>query len=111
MAGIVKNDDLVVGCGSGRAPHETVKGRSRHRYRIVETEPFARGLKKIAIRPRGHRTEAANGRVSATHPPSHDGPHIRKLKHDAPETWRHRIGAWRVFYCYEIADDKRTRCS
>ncbi len=36
----------------------------------------------------------------------HFGPHIRKLKHYAPETWRYRIGAWRFFY--EIDDDERT---
>ncbi len=43
---------MSVGCGSGRATHETVKGRSWHEYRIFETEPFARDLKRIA-RP-GH---------------------------------------------------------
>jgi mRNA interferase RelE/StbE len=32
----------------------------------------------------------------ALHP--HFGPNIRKLRAYSPETWRHRIGAWRFFY-------------
>ena len=35
----------------------------------------------------------------------HFGPHIRKLKGYAPETWRYRIGSWRFFY--EIDDGER----
>ena len=38
-------------------------------------------------------------------PHPHFGPHIRKLKGYAPETWRYRIGAWRFFY--EIDEHER----
>jgi mRNA interferase RelE/StbE len=35
----------------------------------------------------------------------HFGPNIRKLKAYTPETWRYRIGRYRVFY---IIDEKDT---
>ncbi len=28
----------------------------------------------------------------------HFGPNIKKLKSWEPETWRYRIGSWRIFY-------------
>ena len=34
----------------------------------------------------------------------HFGPHIRKLKGYAPETWRYRVGSWHFFY--EIDDER-----
>ena len=75
-------------------------------YRIFETEQFGRDLRAIA--KSGH--EAVVRKLRSTvyprlreHP--HFGPHIRKLKGYAPETWRYRIGSWRFFY--EIDDQER----
>ena len=75
--------------------------------RIFETDQFARDLKRIARA--GHADLVRKLRTVVypqltRHP--HFGPHIRKLKHYAPDTWRYRIGAWRFFY--EIDDDERT---
>lgn len=77
-----------------------------HEYRIFETEQFRRDLRSIARA--GHQEIAGRLRRSVyprlrEHP--HFGPHIRKLKGYAPETWRYRIGSWRFFY--EIDDQER----
>ena len=78
-----------------------------HEYRIFETDQFARDLKRIART--GHpdivrKLQTVVYPQLRRHP--HFGPHIRKLKNYAPNTWRCRIGAWRFFD--EIADDERT---
>ena len=78
-----------------------------HEYRIFETDQFARDLKRITRA--GHQDLVRKLRSTLypqliQHP--HFGPHIRKLKHYAPETWRYRIGAWRFFS--EIDDDEQT---
>ena len=77
-----------------------------HDYRIFETEQFRKDLRSIARA--GHERIADKLRRSVyprlrEHP--HFGPHIRKLKGSAPETWRYRIGSWRFFY--EIDDGER----
>ena len=77
-----------------------------HDYRIFETEQFRKDLRSIARA--GHERIADKLRRSVyprlrEHP--HFGPHIRKLKDYAPETWRYRIGSWRFFY--EIDDGER----
>lgn len=76
---------------------------SLHEYRIFETEQFRKDLQSITRA--GHEEIAGKLRRSVyprlrEHP--HFGPHIRKLKGYAPETWRYRIGSWRFFY--EIDD-------
>ena len=76
-------------------------------YRIFETDQFARDVKAIARA--GHPDIVRKLRTVVDpqlqrHP--HVGPHIRKLKHYAPKTWRYRIGAWRFFY--DIDEDERT---
>jgi mRNA interferase RelE/StbE len=74
-------------------------------FRIFETEQFQRDLKRLG---RGGHTRIVEKlrRVVypelRTHP--HHGPNIRKLKDFEPETWRHRIGAWRFFYEIDGAD-------
>ena len=75
-------------------------------YGICETEQFGKDLQSIA--KSGHEEVIRKLRGSVyprlrEHP--HFGPHIRKLKGYAPETWRYRIGAWRFFY--EIDDEER----
>lgn len=76
-----------------------------HEYRIFETEQFRKDLQSIARA--GHEEIARRLRRSVypqlrEHP--HFGPHIRKLKGYASETWRYRIGSWRFFY--EIDDQE-----
>lgn len=74
-----------------------------HEYRIFETEQFRKDLQSIA---RAGHQEIADKLRRAVYPRlrehPHFGPHIRKLKDYAPETWRYRIGSWR-FFC-EIDD-------
>lgn len=77
-----------------------------HDYRIFETEQFRKDLQSIA--QAGHKELVGKLRRSVypqlrKHP--HFGPHVRKLKGYAPETWRYRIGSWRFFY--EIDDQER----
>ena len=75
-------------------------------YRIFETEQFGKDLRSIARS--GHEAVVDKLRSSVyprLHEHPHFGPHIRKLKGYAPETWRYRIGAWRFFY--RVDDQER----
>jgi mRNA interferase RelE/StbE len=77
-----------------------------HEYRIFETEQFRKDLQSIARA--GHEEIDRRLRRSVYpqlrgHP--HFGPHMRKLKGYASETWRYRIGSWRFFY--EIDDQEQ----
>ena len=77
-----------------------------HEYRIFETERFRKDLHSITRA--GRKAIIVRLRRSVywqlrEYP--HFGPHIRKLKGYAPETWRYRIGSWRFFY--EIDDEER----
>ena len=72
-------------------------------YRIFETDQFRRDLRSLA--KAGHQEIVRKLRRSVypqLREHSHFGPHVRKLKHYEPETWRYRIGSWRFFY--EIDD-------
>ena len=75
-------------------------------FAIFETDHFARDLKQIA---RAGHPDVLRKLQTVVYPQlkhhPHFGPHIRKLKHYEPETWRYRIGAWRFFY--EIDDRDR----
>ena len=68
-------------------------------YRIFETGRFQRDLRRLA---RSRERTVVKRLMSVVHPQlkrhPHFGPNIRKLKEYEPETWRHRIGAWRFFY-------------
>jgi len=68
-------------------------------FRIFETEEFQKRLKKLS------RGEAGfiRGKLEAYVYPRLRaepflGPNIRKLKGYTPDTWRYRIGRFRVFY-------------
>lgn len=75
-------------------------------YRIFETEQFAKDLRQIA---RAGQPAIVRKLRQVVYPElrrhPHYGPHIRKLRGFQPETWRYRIGAWRLFY--EIDDEER----
>jgi mRNA interferase RelE/StbE len=68
-------------------------------YRIFETEQFTKDLRAIA--KSGH-TRVERKLRDAVYPGlrerPHFGPNIKKLRGWQPETWRYRIGAWRLFY-------------
>jgi len=75
-------------------------------YRVFETEQFVKDLSALARS--GQKTVVDRLRRVVypqlrRHP--HIGPSIRKLEAYSPDTWRHRIGAWRFFF--EIAEDER----
>jgi mRNA interferase RelE/StbE len=75
-------------------------------FRVFETEQFEKDIRKIA---RSGYQDVIKRLRTIVYPQlkryPHFGPHIRKLKNYAPETWRYRIGAWRFFY--EIDDKER----
>ena len=75
-------------------------------YRIFETDAFIKNLKKIDNR---NRTLIQNKLHSKIYPQLKTEPHygnnIKKLINYSPETWRYRIGDYRVFY--EIKDEIR----
>ena len=77
-----------------------------HEYRIFETKQFRKDLQSIV---RAGHEEIAGKLQRSVHPRlrerPHFGPHIRKLKGYALETWRYRIGSGRFFY----ETDDRTR--
>ncbi len=75
-------------------------------YRIFETENFIKILEKIQRR---NKTLIENKLQIKTYPQLKKEPHygnnIKKLKNYRPETWRYRIGNYRVFY--EINDTEK----
>ncbi len=73
-------------------------------YRIFETNNFLRSLKKI----KGRNKVFIENKINKSIYPQlkeepHFGKNIKKLKNWKPETWRYRLGDFRLFY--EI-DDK-----
>ena len=76
------------------------------KYRIFETEQYRVDLRRIGRS--GHAKIVRKIRDFVypqlrEHP--HFGPNIKKLKDFEPETWRYRIGAWRLFY--EIDEEEK----
>ena len=75
-------------------------------YRIFETEEFRKQLKKISS---ANRTVIENKLSTYVYPQLKSapfyGPNIRKLKGYEPETWRYRIGNYRIFYCVDEEEE------
>ena len=75
-------------------------------YRIFETRSFQADIESV---PQPTRTKLRNKLQAAIYPglrrQPHLGPAIRKLRDWKPETWRYRIGEWRLFY--EIDETER----
>lgn len=76
------------------------------RYRIFETERFRKDLDDLDP---VSRTRILRKLSSFAYPLLRDEPHvgfwIRKLAGYRPETWRFRVGPWRLFY--EIDEGRR----
>lgn len=75
-------------------------------YRIFETDEFRRNVRQLDARQRAFVEVKLRQHVFPqlrTQP--HFGTNIRKLQGYQPETWRYRIGRFRVFY--DIDDARR----
>jgi mRNA interferase RelE/StbE len=75
-------------------------------YRIFETDNFIRNCGKL----RGKDTLLIENKLKTRAYPQlkvepHYGNNIKKLKNYNPETWRYRIGNYRVFY--EVNEDEK----
>lgn len=75
-------------------------------YRVFETDNYLRILEKIRGRD---KTLIENKLLTSAYPQfkvePHYGSNIKKLKNYIPETWRYRIGNYRVFY--EINENEK----
>ena len=75
-------------------------------YRIFETDEFKKQLSKVA---RNQRTAIQKKLEHYVYPQlraaPYYGPNIKKLRGYNPETWRYRIGNYRIFYL--VDDDNR----
>jgi mRNA interferase RelE/StbE len=71
-------------------------------YRIFETDEFQKQLKKITPRQRkAVEKKLADYVFPQLRTAPYYGPNIKKLRGYDPETWRYRIGNYRVFYCVD----------
>ena len=74
-------------------------------YRIFETNNFLKQLRKLNKHNRQYIEEKLKKTVySQLKAEPHFGNNIKKLKNWKPDTWRYRIGDYRLFY--EIDDDE-----
>lgn len=75
-------------------------------YRLFATAQLAADLDAIA----GERRPEVERRLARVVWPDlrrrpRSGPRVRRLRGSQPETWRYRIGSWRLFY--EIEEGER----
>ena len=74
-------------------------------FRIFETEEFSKMLDKI---PAPENRFIRRKLDEYVYPQLRVGPffgtNIKKLRGYTPETWRYRIGRFRIFYTVDIAD-------
>lgn len=71
-------------------------------YRIFETDEFLKKLRKLTPRDKAFVQNKLNDYVypQIRYEPSF-GKNIKKLKGYNPDTWRYRIGNFRLFYTLE----------
>jgi len=71
---------------------------SSSRFRILETDEFRKGLNKLPVMEASFLRRKLEGYVyPLLREAPFFGPNIGKLKGYVPETWRYRIGRFRVF--------------
>ena len=71
-------------------------------YRIFETEEFQEQLKKVTASQREVIEKKLSGYVyPQLRTAPYYGPNIKKLRGYTPETWRYRIGNYRIFCCVD----------
>jgi mRNA interferase RelE/StbE len=80
-------------------------GVSLNNYRIFETEEF---LKKFEKLDGSDKAFVKNKLSSYVYPQlrvePHFGKNVKKLKGYVPDTWRYRVGKFRIFYTIEPDD-------
>ena len=75
-------------------------------YRIFETEEFLKKLKKFQVRDsRLIRRKLDEYIYPQLCQEPFFGPNIKKLRGYSPETWRYRIGQFRLFYGIDEEED------
>lgn len=68
-------------------------------YRLLLTEEFEKELRKITNRDRlAIEKKILEYLAPQIKQEPHNGPNVKKLKNYNPETWRYRIGRYRLFY-------------
>ena len=73
-------------------------------FRVFETEEFKKALARLGS-PRFLAKKLDTYVYPQLRQGPYFGPNIRKLQGYAPETWRYRIGPYRVFY--QVDEDER----
>jgi len=75
------------------------------KYRIFETDEFCKRLEKL---PKRDGTFVQKKLKSFVYPQIKEEPfygnNIKKLRGYNPDTWRYRIGRYRLFYCVDEED-------
>ena len=72
-------------------------------FKIFETDQFLKDLKRLRIKETDSRYQKIHNYVyPQLRVNPYYGKNIKKLRNWSPETWRYRVGAYRVFY---IIDD------
>jgi len=76
------------------------------RYRIFETGEFCKRLEKLPKRDVAFLQKKLSGYVySQLKEEPFFGNNIKKLRGYTPDTWRYRIGRFRLFYSIDLDDD------
>lgn len=79
---------------------------ARGGYRLLETTPFRDALDELQPTDQARLTKKL---LALAYPALQDeprsGPWIKRLKGYHPETWRFRVGPWRIFY--EIDEERK----
>lgn len=70
-----------------------------NKFKIFETDNFKKELDNLDVHQAGQLYSKINNIVyPQLRQEPHFGPNIKKLKSYVPETWRYRIGAYRLFF-------------
>jgi mRNA interferase RelE/StbE len=76
-------------------------------YQLFLTNEFDSGLDKITSRDRQSIEKKINDYMAPQIKiEPHYGPNIKKLKGYNPETWRYRIGRYRLFYVINESESR-----
>lgn len=74
-------------------------------FKIFETDEFCRGLSKLpATDGRWIQAKLINYAYPQLRKEPLYGPNIKRLRGYSPDTWRYRIGRYRVFYTVDTND-------
>jgi mRNA interferase RelE/StbE len=69
-------------------------------FRIFETDEFGKSIDRLGS-SQFLRTKLRNYVYPQLRQAPWYGPNVRKLRGYEPETWRYRIGPYRIFYCVD----------